>query len=289
MKKISLMPLLALYVCSLCSCSEDVQPVVKEVETVPVTFSCRGDFDLQTQAMTRGELTADGKQLTDIWILDYVGEILQQQLHQVSTDADFGTPTLNLSVGNHNIYFVASRGKLPTLNTDAHTITFATVLDTFYKSLSMNVLASSANGSQNVELDRCVTKMKVSFTDAIAEGAATINIKPHTWYYAIDYLTGEPTGAATDQTITINIPASEIGSTTTTANIFGFSGTDEWTTDISLNSKNSEGDIIGSASITAAPFRQNRITSYSGPLFSGSDALGISLSSEWLTEYNATW
>ena len=114
MKKIILMPFVALCVCS---CADDSQPVVNEVESVPVTFSCQG-FEIDTRPMTRGELTADGKAMTDIWILDYIGDDLTQHLHQVSTDADFGTPTMNLSVGHHNIYFVASRSTSPTLDTD---------------------------------------------------------------------------------------------------------------------------------------------------------------------------
>ena len=94
-----------------------------------VTFSCLG-FELQP--FTRS-LEADGKALTDLWVLDYIGTTIAQQIHQVSTDTDFGTPTLNLAVGNHHVYFIASRGSGATLSTENHTITFTRVLDTFYK------------------------------------------------------------------------------------------------------------------------------------------------------------
>ena len=107
-----------------------------EMDSVRITFSCNGDFTMSPfPALTRA-LEADGKQLTDLWVLDYVdGSLAQAAIHQVSTDADFGTPTLNLAVGDHHIYFVASRGQNPTLSTDAHTLSFTRVLDTFYKDL----------------------------------------------------------------------------------------------------------------------------------------------------------
>ncbi len=82
--------------------------------------------------MTRS-LTADGKEMTDVWVLDYMGDVLMQQVHQVSTDDDFGQPTLTLAIGDHHLYFIASRGSGSTLNTTNHTIIFARVLDTLQR------------------------------------------------------------------------------------------------------------------------------------------------------------
>ena len=249
-----------------------------------VTFSCLG-FELQP--FTRS-LEADGKALTDLWVLDYIGTTLAQQIHQVSTDTDFGTPTLNLAVGNHHIYFIASRGSGATLSTENHTITFTRVLDTFYKDYTIDVTATS-NGSRSVTLDRIVTKLTTVITDAIPEGAATFNLTPEAWHYGIDYTTGLPISATASQTITINIPSSEIGFTNERLSIFGFSSEDEWTTNVTLNCKKADGTILGTAVLADVPLKQNRITSYSGPLFSSNGQTTVSLSTEWDTEYTATW
>ena len=279
---------MAMCVLSLFSCADDDQPVVNyQSETVPITFACSGDFTLSTQAMTRS-LEADGKELTDIWILDYQGTNILQQLHQVSTDIDFGTPTLNLSVGSHNLYFIASRGASPTLSTADHTITFGKVLDTFYKSISLDVSATSG-GTQTITLERCVTKLKIVFEDEIPTGAASFNVTPTTWYYGIDYTTGLPTDATPSQAITVNIPSSSIGKSGESVNIYGFSGIDEWATNITLDCKASDNSILGNATITTAPLKRNRITSFSGPLFSGQSAMTLALSSDWIPEYTATW
>jgi hypothetical protein len=237
---------------------------------------------------TRAELTADGKSMTDLWILDYQGSTLAQQLRQVSTDDDFATPTLNLSVGDHHIYFIASRGKSPTLDTDAHTLTFGTVSDTFYKDYEINVTATSS-GNRTVTLERCVTKLTAIITDAIPEGSATFNLTPEAWHYGIDYTTGQPISATPSQMITINIPSSEIGVANEPLNIFGFSGPDEWTTNVTLNCKKSDGTILGTATLTDVPLKRNRITTYSGPLFSAEGLTTVSLSSDWLEEHTGTW
>ena len=259
------------------------------MDSVRITFSCNGDFVMSPfPALTRA-LEADGKQLTDLWVLDYVdGSLAQAAIHQVSTDADFGTPTLNLAVGDHHIYFVASRGQNPTLSTDAHTLSFTRVLDTFYKDLSLNVTATSS-GNRAVTLERCVTKLTIVFEDAIPDGAATLNFTPASWYYVLDYLTGNPAAATASQTITVNIPASNIGQSGIVASIWGFSSATEWTTDVALNCKTSADAVLGQATIIDAPLKRNRVTTYRGPLFSSSDLTAVSLSTEWDTPIDGTW
>lgn len=255
---------------------------------VKITFNVQGDFTLNTNPITRS-LTADGKDMTDVWVLDYVGGVLQQQLHQVSTDADFGTPTLSLGLGEHHIYFVASRGTGATLDTDAHTLTFAKVLDNFWKDYTITITGGTASGSRTVALDRIVTKLKVVFSDAIPTGAATFNITPSVWHYGFDYTTGNPTAATASQNIVVNVPNASIGVVGESINIYGFSGTTEWTTDIALNCKTSNGDVLGSATITSAPFVRNRVSEYTGPLFGDNGSMTLSLNTDWTTSHTGTW
>ena len=288
-------------VAALCflSCSTDeptanltarIKTDTTEMKHVTITFNCRGfDFSTEPFAETRA-LEADGKTMTDLWVLDYPnGQTAPTiQIHQTSSDEDFGSPTLNLAVGSHHVYFIASRGQDATIDTDVHTITFGKVRDTFYMDYEINVTATS-NGSRSVTLERIVTKFTAIITDAIPEGAATFNMTPSQWYYGWDYVAGTPTTATTSQAITINIPASEIGNTDESLNIFGFSSDTEWTTDIALDCKTSTGSILGTATIADVPLKQNRITTFSGPLFSANGLTTVSLSSDWETNYIGTW
>ena len=261
-----------------------------DMKPVTITFRCHG-FDISSQPFegTRAELKADGKVMTDLWVLDYIdGSLAQSVIHQTASDEDFGTQTLNLAVGSHHVYFIASRGKTATLDTYGHTITFGTVSDTFYYDLSLNVTATSS-GSRSVTLERIVTKFTAVITDAIPEGAATFNITPSEWYYGWDYVAGTPTTATASQTITINIPSSEIGVTNEPLNIYGFSAADEWATDVSIDCRKSDNTILGTATIDNVPLDRNRITTFSGPLFSANGLTTVSLSSDWLDEHTGTW
>jgi hypothetical protein len=272
------------------SCANDDDRGLKtsESETVSVTFNVSGDFTLSMSPITRA-LTADGKEMTDVWVLDYVGGVLQQQVHQTSADADFGTPTLSLGLGDHHIYFVASRGTGAILDTDAHTMTFTKVLDNFWKDYAITITGGTASGSRSVALDRIVTKLKVVFSDAIPTGAATFNVTPSVWHYGFDYTTGNPTAATASQNIVVNIPNASIGVAGESVSIYGFSGMTEWQTDVALNCKTSGGDVLGSATITSAPFVRNRVSEYTGPLFGDNGSMTLSLNTDWTTSHTGTW
>ena len=298
MKKAIIMALavgMAMTACEKETWSDDEEPTNEVVlpdgsvaQTKKFTFTLKGDFGDEWK-QTRGYLSADGKDLTDVWVLDYVGGELVQQVHQDDNTAeDFGKPVMNLALGNHHIYFVASRGTGATLDTTNKTIVWSKVADTFWKDYEVNVVATS-NGNRAVTMDRAVTKLRLTVTDAIADDAATFNIALHTWYYGLNYQTGAPVSAQTDGVITINIPANMIGATNTALNIFSFSSTTEWTTDVVLNCKGGNNDVIGSATIVDMPFVRNRVTDYSGPLFGSGGSLTLSLNTDWLDSETGTW
>lgn len=69
------------------------------------------------EAETRGSLPVDGKELTDIFILDYdktSGKLLQV-LHQTNSAADFAEPDMTLAYGEHTLKVIATRSISPTL------------------------------------------------------------------------------------------------------------------------------------------------------------------------------
>lgn len=266
-----------------------VDDTVVNQPTKKFTFTLKGDFSTQWTGTTRGYLSADGKDLTDVWVLDYLNGTLVQQLHQSDNTADdFGQPSLSLAYGSHHVYIIASRGQSPTLNTTSHTITFSKVLDTFYKDYEVSVVATS-NGNRAVTLDRIVTKLKLIFSDAIPTTASTFNVTPGTWYYGWDYIAGTPTASASSQTVTLSIPSSSIGKTNEFVNLFGFSSATEWTTDVSLNAKTAGNEVLGSANLSDVPFKANRSSEFTGPLFSAGGNMTLSLNGTWDTAHSGTW
>ena len=71
-------------------------------------------------------------------------------------------------------------------------------------------------------------------------------------------------------------------------NLFGISSADEWQTDVTVSSRKVD-DIFGSATLKDVPFRANRITEYSGPLFGTIGELEMSLNTTWDSSYEGTW
>ena len=257
--------------------------------TKKFTFTLKGDFSDEWKPVTRGYLAADGKDLTDVWVLDYMDGALVQQVHQSDNTAeDFGKPVMNLAYGAHQVYFIASRGVGPVLNTDAHTITFGSVRDTFWKRYDVSVVSTS-NGNRAVTLDRVVTKLRLTFTDEVPATANSISIIPHTWYYGLDYTTGQPASVQTDAATVITIPDASKGQTGIQASLFGFSTAEEWNTDVVISSRTATDAVLGSATIASAPFKANRVSDYSGPLFSAGGSISLSLNGEWITPYEGTW
>ena len=277
--------------------TEDYQEQNGEKTQMILRFTVDGDFGSPTfsagdgiaVATTTRALTADGKEMTDLWVLDYQGGALVQQIHQQNTEEDFGQPQLPLDYGAHHLYFVASRGTAPSLSTDGHTITWAKTSDTFWKDYSVTVTTGTA-ATHNVTLNRVSTKLSVSILDEIPEGAATIELTPATWYYGLDYTNGAPAASMNNEHRPINIPATYIGTAgEITASIFGMSTAEEWTTDVSVIARDADDNIIGQANIVAAPFKANRVTNYSCNLFSGGGAFSIIINDTWDTQHSGTW
>lgn len=251
-------------------------------ETKTIQFFTAGDWVQQTK-----DLSANGTAMTDVWVFDYVGGELQQTVHQDdNTAADFGSPSIDLSYGTHTLYFVASRGLTPTVNTTDHTITWVKPSDTFHKALTLTVDANT--GSQSVTLERMVAKLKMTINDAIATGTTAFIVTPQTWYYGMDYTSGDPVVQATNQAITVSVPSSYVGESGKFLSVFTFSSSAQWNTNVTLAAFNGS-STISSVAINNVPFQRNHSTEYSGNLFTNGGTTSLSLNDTWGDPFTGTW
>lgn len=226
--------------------------------------------------------------MTDLWVFDYMNGVCVQSLHQTNEDADWGIPKMSLQYGGHHVYFVASRGGVPSLNDEEHLLTWDTTRDTFWKDYEVNVVSTS-NGNRAVTLDRVATKIVVSVNDEVPAECVTVTVIPERWYYGLDYVTGEAVSVQ-KKSRTVTVPASVIGTSgKLSITIFGLSGADEWTTNIGIQARNVKGEVIGAATIVDAPFKRNRSTEYNGNLFGSCGGLDVSVNDEWEQSKAGTW
>ena len=285
MKKMIVMAMAA---AMMCGCEASVnEESEEEPEWGGAVAYQRVTFDVSNAGLetaTRG-LVADGSSMTDLWLFDYVGGELVKTVHKTQDDSDFDAPTLSMKHGEHTVYFVASRGKTPTVS--GNEITWAQPSDTFWKSLQLTVGSNTSNVA--VTLDRVVTKFKATINDEVPDGVEKLCITPSVWYYGLDYTTGSAVGQQSTERV-ITVPASYIGTQgQLVASIYGLSNSDEWTTDVTINAKDADGNSIGSAELQDAPFRRNMTTSASGNLFAGVRVFGLTLNDEWLDSQVIEW
>lgn len=262
---------------------QNEKPTGWEQKTVTFTF---GDV-LTQHAMTRADITS--LDLTDLWMFDYIGEELQQTVHQSNTDQGFGVLSASMGYGEHTLYFVASRGTTPTSDTDAQTITWVKPSDTFWATASVTVSPSSAS-SQAVSLSRVATRLRITVNDEVPAGAAKFVITPAQWYYGINYTTGDGVAPATNQPREVSIPSSYIGTSGQLAiAIFGFVPSADWQTNITASLKASDESTLGQVALEDVALKKNITTAYSGGILGTSKAFTLTADDTWGDEDVHTW
>ncbi len=265
---------------------DDNTPSAEQTKTKKFTFTLKGDFGAPT--FTRGYMSANGQDLTDLLVFDVVGDSVAQSVHLSPSDEQWGAPVLNLSYGAHKVCFVASRGEGLALDTAAHVLTWTSPRDTFWKLYEVEVVGTS-NGNRAVTLDRVATKLKITIQDEVPAGIDSLIVRPAVWYYGINYLTGEAAASMT-KSRGVKVPATYVGTSgTLTASFFGISPAQEWTTDVAVTAKDASGTILGSATIAAAPFLRNRATEYAGLLFGAEGVHDVSINDTWDDPATGTW
>ena len=286
MKKFQIGLAAALMLTAIACMSEEPQtekPNSMETKTITFTF---GDT-FQHRAMTRADITS--LDLTDLWMIDYVGSELQQTIHQSSTDEGFGLLSASMGYGEHTLYFVASRGTTPTTDTNAQTITWVKPSDTFWATATITVSPSSAS-SQAVSLSRVATRLRITVNDEVPAGAAKFVITPTQWYYGIDYTTGDGVAPSANQPREVNIPSSYIGTSGQLAiAIFGFVPSADWQTNITASLKASDESTLGQVTLEDVPLKRNITTSYSGGILGTAKSFTLTADDTWGEDDLHTW
>ena len=268
---------------SMAACTNDTLAPLDDARTVVFNLSADG---LSSPTFTRatGITSSD---MTDLWIFDFVNEECVQYLHITPEDEAWGSPSMTLAIGTHNICFLASRGEDPTLDEDAQTVTWSAPRDAFW--CDKDVEITQGTSSVSAVLNRVATKLRIVVNDQVPAGAKTITATPAKWYYGINYWTGEP-ASQQQRDRSVTIPDTYIGTSGQLAvSFFGISGTREWTTDVMLTATDADGNPFTNISIAAAPFKANRATEYSGRLFSETPSWTLSLNDAWEASYTGEW
>ena len=269
MKKTFVMAAIAALGMTLVSCSSDNESLVEDVKPgkahvrlvcgMGVSVSPMGASRLEP--MTRAALSANGKALTDIYILDYdkaTGKLLQV-LHQTSTAADFAEPDLTLDYGEHVLKVVATRSQEPTLwdaqkmtwtvepniltpitATQPVMLTSAKTSDTFGAEKEVSVGIGTA-ATVSITLDRLVAKLVVNSTDMFPDDCTTIALDFQE-HRTLSWTTMDVTEAVNNQRV---VDVTNLrGTTGTVLSYFVLAPKDGYQTDITLTTNRTEGNPL---------------------------------------------
>lgn len=306
MKKYLMLAAVAAVGMTFVSCSSDNENLVDNVKPgrAHVRLVCGMGVSVSPMGapmrapMTRAALSANGKQLTDLYILDYdkaTGKLLQV-LHQTSTAADFAEPDLTLDYGEHVLKVVATRSQEPSLwdaqkiswqvepniltpitATQPVMLTSAKTSDTFGAEKEVSVGIGTAT-TVSIALDRLVAKLVVKSTDVFPDDATTIalDLQEHR---TLSWATMDVIDAVKNQRV--SDVSSLRGTTGTVLSYFVLAPKDGYTTDVTLTTNRTEGTPYSTITVPDVPLERNKVTTVTGSIYGHEQGFQVSVNDAW--------
>ena len=289
------------------SCSSDNENAMEDVKPgkAHVRLMCGMGVSVSPMLapMTRAALSANGKALTDLYILDYdkaTGKLLQV-LHQTSTAADFAEPDLTLDYGDHVLKVVATRSQEPTLwdagnntwtvepniltpvtATRPVMLTSTKTSDTFGAEKEVSVGIGTA-ATVSITLDRLVAKLVVNSTDVFPDDCTTIALDFQE-HRTLSWTTLDVTEAVNNQRI-VDV-ANLRGTTGTVLSYFVLAPKDGYQTDITLTTNRTEGSPYSTITVPGVTMERNKVTTISGPIYGHGQGFQVTVNDTWSESTN---
>ena len=283
------------------SCSSDNENMVEDVKPGKAHIRLVCGMGVSEAPMSRAALTANGKALTDIYILDYdkVSGKLLKVLHQTSTAADFAEPDLTLDYGEHVLKVVATRSQEPTLwdagkntwmvepniltpitATQPVMLTSTKTSDTFGAEKEVSVGIGTA-ATVNINLDRLVAKLVVNSTDVFPDDCTTIALNFQE-YRTLSWTTMDVTEAVNNQRA---VDVTNLrGTTGTVLSYFVLTPKDGYQTDITLTTNRTEGSPYSTITVPGVTLERNKVTTISGPIYGHGQGVQVTVNDAWDNE-----
>lgn len=307
--KLMMMAAIAAVGMTLVSCSSDNESLVEDVKPgkAHVRLVCGMGVSVSPMGapmrapMTRAALSANGKALTDLYILDYdktTGKLLQV-LHQTSTASDFAEPDLTLDYGEHVLKVVATRSQEPTLwdaqkmtwtvepniltpvtATQPVMLTSTKTSDTFGAEKEVSVGIGKAT-TVSIALDRLVAKLVVSSTDVFPDDCTTITLDLQE-HRTLSWATMDVIDAVDNQRV--SDVTSMQGTTGTVLSYFVLTPKDGYTTDVTLTTNRTEGNPYSTITVPGVTLERNKVTTISGPIYGHKQGFQVTVNDTWVNE-----
>ena len=253
-------------------------------QTKQVTFSIDA-FHVQTQPMNAPRRApiyddTDGQPLTDLYIFDGTTQLA----HQTSDMESFGTVTLALEYGSHNLSFIATRSI--GLSYSAGVLSCTSLRPTFGKLQAVTV--SDATDAFAIEVNRVTGQLVITIEDAIPNDADHLTFTVAKKYDQLNVTTLNGSGMyAFEQTVSLSSIVGQTGKQYTLNMLCPTYGT-QYATDVTMAVYRSDESLIAQHTIADVPVCSNTKTLLHGELFSG-QSFTITANHEWEDDLEPSW
>lgn len=259
MKTKTLLIVAALALLAACSSDNGEEPVINETETVTISFP---QFQQTIEPMTR--TNTDVSTLVthiDVWLTDGT---TTTDIHQVSTDANFGTVSVELTRNKtYTMYAVAHKADGATLSDGIINFTNDKVTHAMYYTTTFTPATTS---TLSCEMSRIVGMFRLETTDAVPDDVAKMQfIIPQTF----TRWNVNGTGAnKVDRTSEITVSSTNQDGTATFV-LYVIGSDDQELYDITVKALDADGNVVenGQRTFTDIPIRNNYKTILSGAFF----------------------
>ena len=263
----------------LLACSNDEPKRTKQV-----TFTVDA-FHVSTQPMHEPSKAPilddnDGQALTDLYIFDGTTQLA----NQTSDMESFGTVTLAMEYGSHNLSFIATRSL--GLSYSDGVLSCTSLRPTFGKLQSVTV--SDATDAFAIELNRVTGQLVITIEDAIPDDAHHLTFTVSKKYDQLNVNTLNGSGMyAFEQTVSLTSIVGQTGKQYTLNMLCPTYGT-YYTTDVTMAVYRSDDSLIAQHTIADVPVCSNTKTLLHGELFSG-QSFTISANHAWQDDLEPSW
>ena len=248
-------------------CSNDNNELTDIKQSKAVTFRTDGWEITTTTRATLAEA-----QVKELWVFDGA----QQMAKQVSTDTNFGTVTLDLDFGLHNLSFIATSGEA-TVNGSTMS---GNIGNCFGKLLPLDVDANT--GTQNLVLPRITYAIYVSTKDYIPSNVTTMRLTIGNICRSVNVQTLG--GAEPQSNLVLNVSVAAAQGKKYSNFVTGFCPTLDTEASTAVQIEFLAGSNVVSSHTVEVPIITNRKTIISGTFFGANAKGAVSVNTTWLDD-----
>lgn len=286
MNKNIIFALLALLLATGCS-QESANEVNNNDTLVPVTVHVDG-FSVSQEdfAPTRTPSSLESySNINAVMLAFYEGSTEVYKTVQLKGDATFGSFTLSLPMGNYTMvaiaYYNHETASFGLTSPTAAAYAGEHAFDTFVKTQTVNI-TNTTPVDISATLNRINSLLKVVSTDGKTADVTNVRMTLSAGGRSFN----PTTGLATVNTGFANTVSTSNNTGTTTSSLtYFFLADDEQTLNVTIETLNAGGDVLRTTTVNDVPFKRNRRTVLTGPMYNDVNLAGSFLvETDWLDD-----